>query len=760
MMASSLSRLGLATLFIGLAAAQRQIGPEENHPPLTTWRCTKAGGCTEVNNFIVLDSLAHNVYQANGGGSCGSWGSPPNETACPTKEACAENCVQEGLDDYSRVGVTTNGGAMTMYQLKDGVQVSPRVYLLDPSKEQYEMMHLTGKEFTFDVDVSKLPCGMNSALYTSEMEADGGKSALNTGGARHGTGYCDAQCYTTPFINGEANIEGYGACCNEMDIWEANSRSAHLAPHPCNQTGVYLCEGEDCAFEGICDKNGCAWNPYRVNQDDFYGRGSGFDVDTTRPFTVITQFPANEAGVLTEIHRLYIQDGHLIRSEVVNNTDLPQVNYLNDEFCAATGSRRFMDLGAHREMGESFDRGVVLAFSIWWDAGGGMRWLDGAPEAGPCNETEGFPENVVKVEPNPVVTFSNIKWGELGSTFKPQSTERHFFHHGAPKPGATKTALRVEYPTAIEREKLDCQWCQIRAFPNHKQYPITIVNEVDDEIIPPNFRFLQHSKLGHGVQAAEDSFRSGCECEDEEECQYAGCLCLQEQEDDSDDEDEARKKAYMYHMHGVKAGLLRSKFLGSTRPIYECHEGCACDVTCPNRVVERGRQVPLQIFRTEKTGWGVRSLLDIRRGQFVDNYIGEIITPQEAQRRRDTSNIAQQKDVYLFALDKFTDEDSPDMRLQGPPLEIDGEFMSGPTRFINHSCEPNLRIFARVGDHADKHIHDLAFFALRDIPRGEQLTFDYVDGVSDDAVDAKDKSKQGDMVPCLCGSKNCRQFLW
>ncbi|KAK1675987.1 family 7 glycosyl hydrolase [Colletotrichum godetiae] len=419
-MASSLSRLGLAALFMGLAAAQRQIGPAENHPPLTTWRCTKAGGCTEVNNFIVLDSLAHNVYQANGGGSCGSWGNPPNETACPTKEACAENCVQEGLDDYSRVGVTTDGGAMTMYQLKDGVQVSPRVYLLDPSKEQYEMMHLTGKEFTFDVDVSKLPCGMNSALYTSEMEADGGKSALNTGGARHGTGYCDAQCYTTPFINGEANIEGYGACCNEMDIWEANSRSAHLAPHPCNQTGVYLCEGEDCAFEGVCDKNGCAWNPYRVNQDDYYGRGPEFDVDTTRPFTVITQFPANEAGVLTEIHRLYIQDGHLIRSEVVNNTDLPQVNYLNDEFCEATGSRRFMDLGAHQEMGESFDRGVVLAFSIWWDAGGGMRWLDGAPEAGLCDETEGFPENVVKVEPNPVVTFSNIKWGELGSTFKPQ----------------------------------------------------------------------------------------------------------------------------------------------------------------------------------------------------------------------------------------------------------------------------------------------------------------------------------------------------
>ncbi|KAF6830281.1 glycosyl hydrolase family 7 [Colletotrichum plurivorum] len=418
-----LSTLGLAALALGLASAQRIVGPEENHPALKTWRCTKAGGCSEVNNFVVLDSLAHPVYQEANGAGCGSWGNPPNETACPTVEACHENCVQEGLDDYSLVGVTTEGDAMTMYQLRNGALVSPRVYLLDPSKERYEMMHLTGMEFTFDVDVTKLPCGMNSALYLSEMYADGGQS-LNelSAGAKHGTGYCDAQCYTTPFINGVANLEGYGSCCNEMDIWEANSRASHVAPHPCNQTGVYLCEGEDCAFEGVCDKNGCAWNPYspRNNNPHEYGTGPDFNVDTTRPFTVITQFPANAAGELSEIHRLYMQDGHLIRSEVVNNPDLPQVNYLNDEFCAATGSRRFTELGAHREMGDSFDRGMVLAFSIWWDEGGGMRWLDGAPEAGPCDETEGFPPNIVKVEPNPVVTFSNIKWGELGSTFKPQ----------------------------------------------------------------------------------------------------------------------------------------------------------------------------------------------------------------------------------------------------------------------------------------------------------------------------------------------------
>ena len=85
--------------------------------------------------------------------------------------------------------------------------------------------------------------------------------------------------------------------------------------------------------------------------------------------------------------------------------------------------------------------------------------------------------------------------------------------------------------------------------------------------------------------------------------------------------------------------------------------------------------------------------------------------------------------------------------------------MSGPTRFINHSCDPNMRIFARVGDHADKHLHDLALFAIEDIPKGEELTFDYVDGVSHEGEEPEGENINH-MTPCLCGSKKCRKFLW
>jgi histone-lysine N-methyltransferase SUV39H len=318
------------------------------------------------------------------------------------------------------------------------------------------------------------------------------------------------------------------------------------------------------------------------------------------------------------------------------------------------------------------------------------------------------------------------------------ATQRHFFSHGK---------------AGLEREKQNCHWCQLRSFPTHKTVPITVVNHVDDAVLPRNFRFINKMVLGKRVEAAEDSFRSGCSCGgDGAGCQYGQCQCLADLDDDGDE-----VKAYAYHSHGERAGKLRSRMLNSSLPLYECHLGCSCSSSCPNRVVERGRTVPLEIFRTKQRGWGVRTTEDIKQGQFVDCYLGEIITAAEADRRRAESAVAQRKDVYLFALDKFTNPESLDSRLQGPPLEVDGEFMSGPTRFINHSCDPNLKIFARVGDHADKHIHDLALFALRDILKGEELTFDYIAGIASDDDDPEDPTN---MTECLCGSANCRRYLW
>ena len=83
-----------------------------------------------------------------------------------------------------------------------------RVYLLDDDKT-YKIFKLLNQEFTFDVDMSNLPCGINGALYFSQMDADGGmaKYSTNKAGAKYGTGYCDAQCpHDLKFINGEVDL--------------------------------------------------------------------------------------------------------------------------------------------------------------------------------------------------------------------------------------------------------------------------------------------------------------------------------------------------------------------------------------------------------------------------------------------------------------------------------------------------------------------------------------------------------------------------
>jgi len=76
--------------------------------------------------------------------------------------------------------------------------------------DNYEMFKLLNKEFTFDVDVSNLPCGLNGALYFVEMNESGDMGGDNKAGAKYGTGYCDAQCpHDIKFINGAANSEGW-----------------------------------------------------------------------------------------------------------------------------------------------------------------------------------------------------------------------------------------------------------------------------------------------------------------------------------------------------------------------------------------------------------------------------------------------------------------------------------------------------------------------------------------------------------------------
>ncbi|KAI0169589.1 glycoside hydrolase family 7 protein [Hypoxylon sp. FL1284] len=427
----------LGLLLAGRAEAQG-VGNPETHPKLATEKCTVAGGCVRQDTSVVLDASFHALREANGTALCGGYGGAAlNKELCPDQEACARNCVFDGAD-YEGSGVMTDDDSITLHMYMRGEDgearpVSPRVYLLDAEGGDYEVLYLKHGEISFDVDVSGLGCGMNGALYLAEMNSTGARGALNPAGARYGTGYCDAQCPPLPFIDGVANIDSRGACCNEMDLWEANSLSSTFTAHACSHPGVYQCTGPDeCGSIGVCEKAGCSYNPWKLGNQTYYGpsttppEGSGenatrFTIDTTRPFTVTTQFLISDNpspvsnGTLNEVRRLYVQDGSVIENAYVVDPYMPPGDSLRMSHCQAFAST-FEDLGGLATAGRALDRGMALAFSIWNDDRQFMNWLD-AGGAGPCSLEEGDPKLIREKSPDTSVTFMNIRWGEIGSTY-------------------------------------------------------------------------------------------------------------------------------------------------------------------------------------------------------------------------------------------------------------------------------------------------------------------------------------------------------
>ncbi|KAL2006134.1 hypothetical protein VTN00DRAFT_9788 [Thermoascus crustaceus] len=155
------------------------------------------------------------------------------------------------------------------------------------------------------------------------------------------------------------------------------------------------------------------------------------------------------------------------------------------------------------------------------------------------------------------------------------------------------------------------------------------------------------------------------------------------------------------------------------------NSGCSCGRICDPR-----------------KGFGLRSPDLIRAGQFIDCYLGEVITRETADKREEASKNGLS---YLFSLDFLVDDEDI--------YVVDGQKMGSPTRFMNHSCNPNCKMFPVSRHHGDERLYDLAFFSLREIPPMTELTFDYNPGWEPRKIEPN-------AVKCLCGERNCRGQLW
>ena len=127
--------------------------------------------------------------------------------------------------------------------------------------------------------------------------------------------------------------------------------------------------------------------------------------------------------------------------------------------------------------------------------------------------------------------------------------------------------------------------------------------------------------------------------------------------------------------------------------------------------------------KSDKEGKGEFAIEDIKKGEILSIFGGHIIT------RKERNNLPE--DVRYLS------------------LGIDDEMFIGPKSteelddgdWFNHSCEPNAGLKGQI-----------ILVAMRDINKGEEITFDYV-------MSCSQKGEKRVLFNCECSANNCRKEI-
>jgi hypothetical protein len=127
------------------------------------------------------------------------------------------------------------------------------------------------------------------------------------------------------------------------------------------------------------------------------------------------------------------QGGVVFDNSFAEISGVTPYNSLTDATCAAQktafgDTNLFAQEGGMKAMGAAFKRGMVLVLSIWDDTAVNMLWLDSdypatasatAPgvNRGPCSPSSGVPATIEVSQASNQVVYSNIKWGDIDSTY-------------------------------------------------------------------------------------------------------------------------------------------------------------------------------------------------------------------------------------------------------------------------------------------------------------------------------------------------------
>ena len=145
----------------------------------------------------------------------------------------------------------------------------------------------------------------------------------------------------------------------------------------------------------------------------------------------------------------------------------------------------------------------------------------------------------------------------------------------------------------------------------------------------------------------------------------------------------------------------------------------------------RRASLPYVVHESPIHGRGIFATRRVAKGERIIEYQGERITPKEADERYDDDQ-SDHPHILLFTVDKHT--------------VIDGGVGGNEAKYINHSCEPNCEA---VNDEGRIFVE-----AIRDIPRGKEITYDYKLERS-----GRFRAEWNERYRCNCGTPACRGIM-
>lgn len=216
--------------------------------------------------------------------------------------------------------------------------------------------------------------------------------------------------------------------------------------------------------------------------------------------------------------------------------------------------------------------------------------------------------------------------------------------------------------------------------------PISFCNEIDNRKLP-QFKYRKTMwPPAYYLNSFSSMFTDSCDCS--EGCvDITKCACLQLTARNA--------RTCPLSSNKITTGY-KYKRLERQIPtgIYECSLLCKCDRRmCQNRVVQHGPQVRLQVFKTEKKGWGVRCLDDIDRGTFVCIYSGRLLSRSDTEKPDAIDENGKEENIMKNTFSKKRKIEVADCEVEVIPIELEArprsmETQEYPPKFHNNTKEP------------------------------------------------------------------------